>query len=106
MRKARLDKIATIEDLAHGAGGPGAMEVANRATRMPPRHPEGYIEGFANLYSNAAEQIWAKKDGREPEPFATDLPTVQDGVRGLAFIQACVTSSANGAVWTKASVEA
>jgi predicted dehydrogenase len=87
-------------------GGPGAMEVANRATRMPPRHPEGYIEGFANLYSNAAEQIWAKKDGREPEPFATDLPTVQDGVRGLAFIQACVTSSANGAVWTKASVEA
>lgn len=85
-------------------GGPGAMEVANRATRMPPRHPEGYIEGFANLYSNAAELIWARKDGRDPDPFATGLPTVEDGVRGLAFIEACVTSSANGGVWTKASV--
>ncbi len=85
-------------------GGPGAMDVANRATRMPPRHPEGYIEGFANLYSNAAELIWAKKDGRSPDPFATDLPTVEDGVRGLAFIEACVASSGKGGVWTKASV--
>jgi predicted dehydrogenase len=82
-------------------GGPGALEVANRATRMPPRHPEGYIEGFANIYSNAAELIWAKKDGRAPDPFATDLPTVEDGVRGLAFIEACVASSRTGGVWTK-----
>ncbi len=85
-------------------GGPGAMEVAHRATRMPPRHPEGYIEGFANLYSNAAELIWARKDGRPPDPFATDLPTVEDGVLGLAFIEACVASSQKGGVWTKASV--
>ncbi len=85
-------------------GGPGTLDVANRATRMPPRHPEGYIEGFANLYSNAAELIWAAKDGRAPDPFAGDLPTVQDGVRGLAFIEACVQSSAKGSVWTKASV--
>jgi predicted dehydrogenase len=86
-------------------GGPGAMDVANRATRMPPRHPEGYIEGFANLYSNAAELIWARKDKREPDSFATNLPTVEDGVRGLAFIEACVASSAKGGVWTKASVK-
>jgi predicted dehydrogenase len=85
-------------------GGPGTLDVANRATRMPPRHPEGYIEGFANLYSNAAELIWAQKDGRAPDPFATDLPTVEDGVRGLAFIEACVQSSAKGSVWTRASV--
>jgi predicted dehydrogenase len=85
-------------------GGPGALDVANRATRMPPRHPEGYIEGFANLYSNAAELIWAKRDKRDPDPFATDLPTVEDGVRGLAFIEACVASSSKGGVWTKASV--
>ena len=84
-------------------GGPGAMDVANAATRMPPRHPEGYIEGFANLYSNAAELIWAKKDGREPDPFATSLPTVEDGAIGLAFIEACVRSSKNGARWEKVS---
>jgi predicted dehydrogenase len=85
-------------------GGPGTLDVANRATRMPPRHPEGYIEGFANLYSNAAELIWAAKDSRAPDPFATDLPTVEDGVRGLAFIEACVQSSKAGSVWTKAAV--
>ena len=85
-------------------GGPGALDVANRATRMPPRHPEGYIEGFANLYSNAAELIWARKEERTPDPFATDVPTVEDGVLGLAFIEACVASSRNGGVWTKASV--
>jgi predicted dehydrogenase len=85
-------------------GGPGTLDVATRATRMPPRHPEGYIEGFGNLYSNAAELIWAKKDGRAPDPFAIDLPTVEDGVRGLAFIEACVASSRAGGVWTGASV--
>jgi len=85
-------------------GGPGAIDVANRATRMPARHPEGYIEGFANLYSNAAEQIWARKEDRAVDAFAMDLPTVEDGVLGLAFIEACVASSRNGGVWTKASV--
>jgi predicted dehydrogenase len=86
-------------------GGPGTLDVATRATRMPPRHPEGYIEGFANLYSNAAELIWAMKDKRDPDAFATDLPTVEDGVRGLAFIEACVASSKAGGVWKKASVK-
>jgi predicted dehydrogenase len=86
-------------------GGPGTLDVANRATRMPPRHPEGYIEGFGNLYSNAAEVIWAMKDKRKPDPFATDLPTVEDGVRGLAFIEACVASSKAGSIWKKASIK-
>jgi predicted dehydrogenase len=86
-------------------GGPGTLDVATRATRMPPRHPEGYIEGFANLYSNAAEMIWSMKEKRKPDSFATDLPTVEDGVRGLAFIEACVNSSKKGGVWTKASVK-
>jgi predicted dehydrogenase len=86
-------------------GGPGALEVANHATRMPPRHPEGYIEGFGNLYSNAAELIWARNENRAPDAFTDDLPTVEDGVRGLAFIEACVGSSRNGGVWTTASVE-
>jgi predicted dehydrogenase len=86
-------------------GGPGTLPVAAHGTRMPPRHPEGYIEGFANVYSNAAELIWAKKDKRDPDPMCTDVPTVEDGARGLAFIEACVESSRKGGVWTKASVD-
>ncbi len=83
-------------------GGPGTSDIANRVTRMPARHPEGYIEGFANLYTDAAELIWAKKDEREPDPLCTDLPTVEDGARGLAFIEACVESSSRGGVWVDA----
>lgn len=86
-------------------GGPGALDVANRVTRMPPRHPEGYIEGFANVYTDAAELIWAKKDGRNPDPAATDVPTVEDGAKGLAFIEACVKSSQSGGVWVDASLK-
>jgi len=86
-------------------GGPGALDVANRVTRMPPRHPEGYIEGFANVYTDAAELIWAKKDGRDPDPAATDVPTVEDGAKGLAFIEACVKSSQSGGVWVDASLK-
>lgn len=84
-------------------GGPGARDVANRVTRMPPRHPEGYIEGFANVYTDAAELIWAKKDGRKPDAAATSVPTVEDGAKGLAFIEACVESSKKGGVWVDAS---
>jgi predicted dehydrogenase len=86
-------------------GGPGTLPVAAHATRMPPRHPEGYIEGFANVYSNAAELIWAAKDKRKPDPLCMDVPTVEDGARGLAFIEACVESSRKGGVWTKASID-
>ena len=82
-------------------GGPGAMDVANAVTRMPPRHPEGYIEGFGNLYSNAAELISARLENRDPDPAATDVPDVMSGVEGLAFIEACVRSSADGGTWAK-----
>jgi hypothetical protein len=71
---------------------------------MPPGHPEGYIEGFANLYSNAADLIWAKIDNRTPPPLSMDLPTVEDGAKGLQFIEACVASSRAGGMWTGASV--
>ena len=86
-------------------GGPGANEVAAHATRMPPRHPEGYIEGFANLYTDAAELIRASKEGREPDPLANNVPTVEDGARGLAFIEACVRSSQQGGIWTNADLD-
>jgi len=86
-------------------GGPGADEVAAHGTRMPAGHPEGYVEGFANLYSNAADQIWAAIDGGRADPLSCDLPTVEDGARGLKFIEACVASSEAGGVWTPAALD-
>jgi hypothetical protein len=78
--------------------------VAGRVTRIPPGHPEGYLEGFANIYSDAAEQIWAVIEGREADPAAMLTPTVLDGVRGVKFIEAAVESSRRGGVWVKAAI--
>jgi predicted dehydrogenase len=85
-------------------GGPGANAVAAHATRMPPGHPEGYIEGFANLYSNAADLILERVKGDLANPMSRDIPTVEDGARGIKFITACVESSHRGGVWTDASL--
>jgi predicted dehydrogenase len=84
-------------------GGAGADAVAGRVTRIPSGHPEGYLEGFANLYSDAAELIWAKLEGREPDPGALVVPTVQDGVAGVAFIEAVVASSKKNGAWVEAA---
>ena len=86
-------------------GGAGAGESANRVTRIPPGHPEGYLEGFANIYSDAAELIGARLEGREPDPEALLVPTVEDGAVGMRFIEAAVESSANGGVWTDAGLD-
>jgi hypothetical protein len=67
-------------------------------TRVPAGHPEGYLEGFATIYSDAAELIWARIEGREAEAGA-DLPTVADGVAGVAFIEAVVESSRRDGAW-------
>ena len=80
--------------------GPGAGESAGRVTRVPPGHPEGYLEGFANLYSDTAELITAKLEKRDPDPEARLVPTVQDGAQGVKFISAAVESSHRGGVWT------
>ena len=82
-------------------GGPGNSGEAKRGSRMPGGHPEGYIEGFANLYRDAAELIIARRDGRQPNPAAVAAtPQVLDGARGVAFVEAAVTSSRNGGAWT------
>jgi predicted dehydrogenase len=80
-------------------GGAGSGPVAGRVTRIPPGHPEGYLEGFATIYSDAAELIRARMEGREPDPAATLVPTVQDGVDGVAFIAAVVESSKADGRW-------
>jgi hypothetical protein len=70
---------------------------------MPGGHPEGYIEGFANFYRDAAEVITARRAGRAPEPEAlAALPDVIDGARGVAFIEAAVASARNNGAWTSA----
>ena len=82
-------------------GGAGAGPEAARVTRIPAGHPEGYLEGFANLYSDAAELIWARIEDREPDSdVAAVVPTVRDGVAGVAFIEAVVGSSGKDGAWT------
>lgn len=80
--------------------GAGAGDAAARISRIPPGHPEGYLEGFANIYSEAALAIEAHRDGR---PAGADVlfPTVQDGLRGVEFVDACVRSSASDAAWVR-----
>lgn len=79
-------------------GGHGAGNAANRVTRTPGGHPEGYLEGFANIYAEAALAIRAHQTG-EALPAKVVFPTVQDGLTGVQFIQACVNSSNRNAAW-------
>jgi len=78
--------------------GAGAGDVAARMSRIPPGHPEGYLEGFANIYSEAAEAILAHRQGNQPSPDVM-FPTVQDGLKGVQFVNACVRSSARNSAW-------
>ena len=79
-------------------GGAGSGAAAGRVTRVPPGHPEGYLEGFANIYTEAADAISAKRTGRAT-PDDVIFPTVQDGLKGVAFINACQRSTARNAAW-------
>lgn len=80
--------------------GAGAGEAAARVSRIPPGHPEGYLEGFANIYTEAAEAILAARNG-DPVPEPVLFPTVEDGLKGVQFVSACVRSSARNAAWVK-----
>lgn len=79
-------------------GGAGAGEAANRLTRTPFGHPEGYLEGFANIYQEAARAIRAAGSGKDPDP-AVHFPGIAEGVKGMEFIDACVRSSARDGRW-------
>lgn len=79
-------------------GGAGSGAAAGRVTRIPPGHPEGYLEGFANLYTEAASAIVARRKG-EAVSDEVLFPTVQDGLKGVAFIDACQRSSKRNAAW-------
>lgn len=78
--------------------GAGAGNAAARVSRIPGGHPEGYLEGFANIYSEAAIAIRAKINGTV-SPEATQFPGIKEGVQGMKFINACVSSSAENSKW-------
>jgi predicted dehydrogenase len=81
-------------------GSAAAGPAAARVTRIPSGHPEGYLEGFANIYTDVARAI-RSVDAGQPIPGVVDFPGIADGVIGMAFIEAAVKSSAAGAVWIR-----
>jgi predicted dehydrogenase len=72
--------------------------------RTPAGHPEGYLEAFANLYRNFALTLTARIDGTKPKEEALDFPGVEDGIRGMAFIDSVVKSGQSKDKWTKFEV--
>lgn len=80
--------------------GAGAGVSAARVSRIPGGHPEGYLEAFATIYTEAAAAINAAKAGTAVDPAVT-YPTIDDGVRGVAFVEACVASSRKDGAWVK-----
>lgn len=79
-------------------GGAGSGPEAGRVTRVPPGHPEGYLEGFANIYAEAARAIIARRDGAALDPAVT-FPGLKEGLEGVAFVDACVRSSKRNGAW-------
>jgi predicted dehydrogenase len=81
-------------------GSAGTGPAAAHATRVPSGHPEGYLEAFAQLYTDLAEQITATIEKRSPNPESLLVPGVVDGVEGVKFINAVLESSRNRSAWT------
>ncbi len=86
-----------MEIRRQGTGFVGSAAAAN--TRTPAGHPEGYLEAFANIYSNFADTLMGELDGRRIKVADRDFPTIQDGVRGMAFLDAVVKSSSSNSKW-------
>ena len=81
--------------------GAGAGAVAAHASRVPAGHPEGYLEAFAQLYTDLAEQMQAHREQRAPDPASLLAPGIADGVEGMKFIAAALESSRRNAAWVK-----
>ena len=82
-------------------GGGNLYPVAAAHTRIPAGHPEGYLEAFANIYRNFAFCLRARLEGKEAPEVYMDFPSVQDGVRGMRFIEKVVESSGSKEKWVK-----
>jgi len=81
-------------------GAPWLCEAAQRASRLPAGHPEGFIEAFANVYAGVAADIRARLEGRAADALAADYPRVEDGARGVRFIERTVASAQSELKWT------
>jgi predicted dehydrogenase len=90
-----LDKPAEI----YRAGQAYLTDIAKHNCRTPGGHPEGYLEAFANIYRNFALSLMAKLKGEEPTKAMLDYPKVDEGVRGMAFIDAVVASGQSDTKW-------
>ena len=95
-----LDQPMQVYRTANGYLGKNAAA----ASRTPPSHPEGYLEAFANIYKNFANHIRAFESGTTPDEVSLDYPKIEDGIRGMAFIEAVVASSKGNAAWTRLDV--
>ena len=84
-------------------GGVGIHEPSSTATRLPAGHPEGFLEAFALLYRNFANSVIQFKKGTDLSKCEQDFPTIEDGVRGMQFIDAVVESSQNNSQWIAVS---
>ena len=91
-----LDKPAEI----WRTGGSYTSSFAQSNTRTPAGHPEGYLEAFANLYKNFALTVKAKLAGEKPEAEWLDFPDIEEGVRGMAFIERVIASGKSDQKWT------
>ena len=87
-------------------GGPGLSPAAAAATRLPAGHPEGYLEGFAQIYADAADLVAAHRAGQAPPDRLQGLPGVREGVEGVRFITAAVRSAAADGAWISLSEDA
>jgi predicted dehydrogenase len=96
-----LDKPTQI----YRAGQPYLSSFARHNSRTPGGHPEGYLEAFANLYRNFALTLIARLDGTTPSKEALDFPGVEEGVRGMAFIDNLIKSNESLEKWTFFEIE-
>ena len=81
--------------------GPGTLPLAARSCRIVAGHPEGFHEGFANIYSDAAEAIAARRSGTKADPLALYFPNSLDGLLGVRFVHSVIESSQSNGKWVK-----
>jgi predicted dehydrogenase len=76
-------------------------DITNHNTRIPFGHPEGYLEAFANIYRNFSRTVRKRMNGEEPSEFDLDFPTIDDGIRGMKFVEAVIKSGKSNAKWVR-----
>jgi predicted dehydrogenase len=81
--------------------GPGTLPLSARSTRLVAGHPEGFPDAFANIYSDAAEAIAARRAGKEADPLSLYFPNSWDGLLGIRFVDSVIKSSESNGKWVK-----